>query len=271
MDNGNNMTDEFLNRAEPIFTEFGFKNLQNQVVAFSGLGGVGGGAFLALVRCGVTKFRLAENGEFDPPDMNRQAAAFGDTMGRQKLDVYVELAKSINPNVELALYPDGINPENIEKFLDGADFHVGVIDVEKGAEVKAMTPELLKRFNIPMFTCGAIGFGALLVAHEPGGMMPDEFWKRVADKSTGSGLLPSYLEDHFNKPVMSRISKGLASGVLPTTAIGGMASNTLLATEVITYMLRDTDLVDRAAVFAPRFTVVDFLNQTMTVGDVTSV
>lgn len=264
------MAEEFLNRSEPIFTEAGFKTLENQTVAFSGLGGVGGGAFLALVRCGVTKFRLAENGEFDPPDMNRQAAAFGDTMGRQKLDVYVERAQSINPKVELALYPDGITPENIEQFLDGADFHIGVIDVEKGAEVKAMTPELLKRFNIPMFTCGAIGFGALLVAHEPDGMMPDEFWKCVADKSTGSGLLPSYFEKHFNKPVMDRIAKGLEAGVLPTTAIGGMASGTLLATEVLTYMLRDSGLVDRTAVFAPRFTVVDFLSQKMTVGDVTS-
>ncbi len=264
------MADEFLNRALPIFTEAGFATLQSQVVAISGLGGVGGGAFLALVRCGVTQFRLAENGEFDPPDMNRQAAAFGNTMGRQKIDVYVELAKSINPKIELSLYPDGITPENIEQFLNGADLHVGVIDVEKGARVKEMTPELLKRYNIPMFTCGAIGFGALLVAHEPGCMMPDDFWRHVENKSSGSGLLPSYLQDHFNRPVMDRAAKGLATGTLPTTAIGGMASNTLLATEVITYMLRDTGLVDRLPVFAPFFTIVDFLNQTMITEDVTS-
>ena len=202
--------------------------------------------------------------------MNRQAAAFGNTMGRQKLDVYMDLAQSINPKVQLLPYPDGIHPENIEQFLRCADLHVGVIDVEKGAEVKAMTPELLKRFNIPMFTCGAIGFGALLVAHEPGGMMPDEFWQHIENKSTGHGLLPSYLQDHFNKPVMDRAADGLAAGTLPTTAIGGMASNTLLATEVITYMLRDTGLVDRKAVFAPQYTIVDFLNQTMFTGDVTS-
>ena len=67
------MAQEFLNRALPIFTESGFQTLRNKVVAFAGLGGVGEGAFLALVRCGVTRFRLAENGVFDPPDMNRQA------------------------------------------------------------------------------------------------------------------------------------------------------------------------------------------------------
>lgn len=264
------MKREFLNRALPIFTEEGFNALENQVVAISGLGGVGGGAFLALVRCGVTKFRLAENGVFDPPDMNRQAGAFGDTMDRPKLEVYVELARSINPAVVLELFPEGITPDNLEDFLGGADLHVGVIDGEKGADVKAMTPALLERFNIPMFTCGAIGFGALLVAHEPGGMMPDEFWTRVAEKSHANGLLPSFLGDFFNRPVMDRIDQGLASGTIPTTAMGGLASNTMVATEVLVYMLRDTGLVDRKPVFAPKFTMVDFLNQTMVTTDVTN-
>jgi len=54
------MAQEFLNRALPIFTESGFQTLRNKVVAFAGLGGVGEGAFLALVRCGVTRFRLAK-------------------------------------------------------------------------------------------------------------------------------------------------------------------------------------------------------------------
>ena len=263
------MTRDFLNRALPIFTEDGFAALQKQTLAFAGLGGVGGGAFLALVRCGVTRFRLAENGVFDPPDMNRQAGAFGDTMDRHKLDVYVELARSINPDVELELFPEGTNEDNIEPFLDGTDLHVSVINVEKGAKVKDMTPDLLKKFNIPMFTCGAIGFGALLVAHSPVGMMPDEFWKLIDNRSDGGILLPAYLDKYFNKPVMERIAKGYASGTLPTTAIGGMASNALLACEVMAYMLRDTDLIDREPVFAPRFTTIDFIGQKMNVGDVT--
>ena len=55
---------------------------------------------------------------------------------------------------------------------------------------------------------------------------------------------------------------------MSTTAIGGLAANTLLACEVLTWLLRGTGLVDREPVFAPRFTVVDFLNQHLTVGDV---
>lgn len=263
------MTAEFLNRAEPIFTEAGLEILRTKVVAIAGLGGVGGGAFLALVRCGVTRFRLAENGVFDPPDMNRQAGAFGQTLGCFKLDVYVEMARSINPNVELECFPEGITGDNLDTFLAGADVYVGVIDVEKGADVKAMTPPLLHKHGLPMFTCGAIGFGALLVAHEPGGMMPETFWQLVQEQSNGSqGLLPPFLGRLFNRSVMDRIAEGNASGIVPTTAIGGLAANTLLACEVLVCLLRGTGLVDREPVFAPQFTMVDFLNQKLVVGDV---
>jgi hypothetical protein len=262
------VSSEFLNRAAPVFTEQGLAVLRSRVVALAGLGGVGGGAFLALVRCGVTRFRLAENGVFDPPDMNRQAAAFGQTMGRPKLAVYAELARSINPAVELELFPEGVRADNLEPFLAGADLYVGVIDVEKGGEVKAMTPALLERHGLPMLTCGAIGFGALLVGHEPGGMMPEEFWRLAGEKSSGGGLLPSFLGSLFNRPVMERMERGLASGVLPTTAIGGLAANTLLACEALACLLRGTGLLDREPVFAPRFVALDFLDQKLTVGQV---
>lgn len=268
---GMRMTADFLNRALPIFTEAGLAVLYDKVVALAGLGGVGGGAFLALVRCGVTRFRLAENGVFDPPDMNRQAAAFGQTMGRPKLDVYVELARSINPDLELECFPAGITGDNLEGFLAGADVYIGVIDVEKGHDVKAMTPPLLEKHGLPMFTCGAIGFGALLVAHEPDGMMPEAFWRLVQERSDGNrSLLPSYFGDFFNRSVTERIAGGSASGIVPTTAIGALAANTLLACEVLTCLLRGTGLVDREPVFAPRFSVVDFLNQKLVVGDVSA-
>jgi hypothetical protein len=69
---------------------------------------------------------------------------------------------------------------------------------------------------------------------------------------------------------MDRIDGARASGILPTTAIGALAANTLLACEVLTCLLRGTGLVDREPVFAPRFAVVDFLNQKLVVGDVSA-
>lgn len=264
------MTDNtFHSRTRPILGDDGIRLLEQPLVGIAGLGGVGGGAFLALVRAGVKRFRLAENGLFDPPDMNRQAAAFGSSMDRPKLDVYVELARSINPVVELELYPEGVSGDNLESFIKSSDAYIGVIDVEKGADVKELTPALIKKYNVPLFTCGAIGFGALMVNHHPDGMMPDTFWKRVMEKSDGKpGLMPSYLTSFFNDKVTARIQAGFTSGTVATTSIGGLSSNALLASEILAWLLRNTDFVQRDVLFAPHFATVDFLNFSFTSGSV---
>jgi len=178
----------FLDRTFLILGHEGIEVLSAPLIAISGLGGVGGGTFLNLVRSGVKRFRLAENGVFDTPDMNRQAAAFASTLGRPKIEVYEELARGINPEIELELFPEGLLTGNLERFLDGSDVNIGVIDFEKGADVKAMTPDLLKRFNVPLFSAMVFGFGAILVAHHPEGMMPDEFWGLARKRSAGEGF-----------------------------------------------------------------------------------
>jgi tRNA threonylcarbamoyladenosine dehydratase len=262
---------KFLDRTFPILGQEGIVALSTPLIAFAGLGGVGGGAFLNLVRCGVKRFRLAENGIFDPPDMNRQAAAFASTLGRPKIEVYEQLAREINPEIELELFPEGTLAGNLKRFLDGSDVYVGVIDIEKGADVKSMTPEFLSLFNIPLFTAGAIGFGALLVAHHPKGMMPDEFWGLLRKRSTGEGIFPSFVSDRFDRTAMERINGAAKMGKMATTSIGGALSGVLLASEVLTYLLRGTDLVSRDIIFAPKFVVIDLLKPTMEVVDATEV
>lgn len=258
----------FLDRTLPILGREGIEALSSPLIAFAGLGGVGGGAFLNLVRCGVRRFRLAENGIFDPPDMNRQAAAFASTLGRPKIDVYERLAREINPEVEIELFPEGTTVRNIERFLEGSDVHVGVIDLEKGAEVKAMTPGLLRRFQIPLFTAGAFGFGAILVAYHPEGMMPNAFWALLRKKSNQETLFPSFLLDKFEPPVMKRIDNAAKRGTLATTSIGGTLSGVLLASEVLVYLLRVSGLVNREIIYAPKFLVIDLFRGSMDVVDV---
>ncbi|MCK9630238.1 MAG: ThiF family adenylyltransferase [Methanoregula sp.] len=252
-------------------TEEGIDALSKPVVAIGGLGGIGGVMFLAMVRLGIRRFRVSENGIFDPPDMNRQVGAYESTMGKPKLDVYVQLARDINPDIELELVPEGLSAGNLEAFLKGSDVYVGIIDVEKGFDVKAKTPELLKKFNIPLFTSGAIGFGTIMINHHPQGMMPDEFWDLVnAQSQSTSGALPSVMSERFNRITMERIDKTAAeTGKYATTSIGANMAGTLMASEVTAYLLRDTPLVSREIVFAPKYMIVDLMNLTMEVRDAT--
>ncbi len=259
----------FLDRTFLILGHEGIDVLSAPLIALSGLGGVGGGTFLNLVRSGVKRFRLAENGVFDPPDMNRQAAAYASTMGRPKIEVYEQLARDINPEVELELFPEGLLTGNLERFLEGSDVHVGVMDFEKGADVKAMTPDLLKRFSVPLFSAMVFGFGAILVAHHPEGMMPDEFWGLARKRSAGDGF-PSFMSDRFGSTVAKRIDNSIRARKSPSTSIGGAFAGAILASEVVAYLLRGTDLVTRETIFAPRFMVVDPMRPTMDVGDVTA-
>ncbi|MCX5815437.1 MAG: ThiF family adenylyltransferase [Proteobacteria bacterium] len=259
----------FLDRTFPILGEEGLKALSTPLITLSGLGGVGGGTFLNLVRCGVKRFRLAENGIFDPPDMNRQAAAFASTIGMPKIEVYERLAREINPEIELELFPEGLTVRNIERFLEGSDVHVGVIDVEKGTDVKAMESELVRRYNIPLFTAGVFGFGATMIAYHPEGMPATEFWGLMAKKTTGNSVFPSFLIDRFDKTVMERVKNAVKTGKIATTSVGGTLSGTILASEVLAYLLRGTDIVNREIIFAPKFIVIDLLRLTMEVVDIT--
>lgn len=58
---------DFLNRLQPLMRKEGLDILSQAYIAQSGLGGVGGVVFQTLVRSGIRRFRLAENGIFDPP------------------------------------------------------------------------------------------------------------------------------------------------------------------------------------------------------------
>ena len=117
----------FLDRTLPILGQEGIQALSTQLIAFAGLGGVGGGAFLNLVRCGVKRFRLAVNSVFDPPDTNRQAAAFASTMDRSKITVYKRLAREINPEVALELFPEVKPPRHLISLVPSINVNVGTV------------------------------------------------------------------------------------------------------------------------------------------------
>ena len=49
-------------------------------------------------------------------------------LGRPKLDVMSAMARDINPDIDLALFADGVTERNVDDFLDGADLFVDGLD-----------------------------------------------------------------------------------------------------------------------------------------------
>jgi hypothetical protein len=265
---------EYLDRLRSLIGEDGVKKMQEPVVAIGGLGGVGAPIYLNLLRMGVRKFKLAENGIFNAPDMNRQPGAFISTLNKPKVDVYYDMARDINPDVEIEVFPDGVSMDNIEGFIQGSDLFVRAFNFN--AENMGMDQALIRILpenKCVCFVSFLLGFGTLMYNYRPGEMPLLEAVKRMAQASAGkmiAGMFPAKLFDLFNPAVMKNVKAYVEINKdFPSSASSAQLAGSLLATEMALYLLRDTELASREAVFAPRFVTLDFFDQSLKVHDIT--
>ena len=168
-------------------------------VAIAGLGGVGGAHLLTLSRLGIGHFSLADFDCFEVQNFNRQAGATLNTLGRAKLDVMSEMAASINPNVDIRPFSDGVHQGNVEAFLDGADLYIDGLDFFV-LDVRRMVFDLCARRGIPAITVAPLGMGAALLCFMPGHMTFEQYFGMndcsAAEQSARFlvGLTPSMLQ-----------------------------------------------------------------------------
>jgi molybdopterin/thiamine biosynthesis adenylyltransferase len=143
--------------------------LKAKCIAIAGLGGVGGVHLLTLARLGVGRFRLAEFDTFDLANFNRQAGASVTSLGCPKLDVMSAMARDINPTLELTTFAEGVNENNVDAFLDGADLFVDGLDFF-AFDARQLVFGKCERRNIPATTVAPLGMGAALLNFMPDGM-----------------------------------------------------------------------------------------------------
>ncbi len=152
------------------------KRLQNKRVALAGLGGVGGSHLLTLARLGIGAFHIADFDTFGLANFNRQAGASMATVGLPKLDALAEMALAINPDLQLARFPEGVTVEGIDTFLAGVDLYVDGLDyfaIDIRRKVFARCAEL----GIPAITAAPLGMGVALLNFMPGGMSFEDYFR----------------------------------------------------------------------------------------------
>lgn len=92
-----------------LFTtrNIGFVTAQEQArlretrIFVCGVGGMGGAAFMALVRAGIGHFIIADIDEFEVSNLNRQVFATAATIGEPKAVAAAAAARAINPEIEI--------------------------------------------------------------------------------------------------------------------------------------------------------------------------
>jgi len=157
-------------------TEAEQQTLKNKRIAIAGMGGVGGMHLLTLTRLGINSFNLSDMDVFEIVNFNRQAGATLSSVDKPKVDILAEMAKDINPWLDIRIFSNGINENNIDDFLEGVDLFVDGFDffaIDIRARVFARCAEL----GIPAITAGPIGMATAYIIFLPGQMTFEAYFQ----------------------------------------------------------------------------------------------
>lgn len=133
--------------------------LKELKIAIAGCGSTGGACIEALARVGVENFYLADNGEYDISNLNRQHFKL-DNVGENKAEFHrIELLK-INPYIQCEIFNKGVQKENVDRICEWADFIIDAVDVttKSGMESKIELHKCAKRNQKPIASALDLGF-----------------------------------------------------------------------------------------------------------------
>lgn len=216
------------------------QKLRRARVGIAGLGGVGGFHLLTLVRLGIGAFNLAEFDNFGLANFNRQAGAMMSTVGRPKLDVMIEMARDINPELDIRTFPEGVQPHNIDEFLRDVDVYVDGLDFF-AFEARRMTFAACARLGVPATTAAPIGMGVGLLNFLPGGMSFEQYFQLegLSEEEMAlhflAGLTPAMLQRTY---LVQQDAVKLGRGAGPSTPMACQLCAGVAATEALKMILK---------------------------------
>ena len=209
--------------------------LKTKRIAIAGMGGVGGFHLLTLARLGVGKFQIADLDTFELANINRQAGASMATLGRSKVDVLAEMARDINPEADIQIFPIGVNAQNLPEFFREADLYVDGLDFF-AFEARERVFSYCAQNRLPAVTVAPLGMSAGLLNFLPGGMCFEDYFQ-LADKPELEkairflvGLAPALLHRHYladRSRVDLKARKGPSTVIACQLCAGVAAAETL--------------------------------------------
>lgn len=105
------------------------KKISNVVIGIAGCGGIGGAVAERLVRLGVRHIKIADPDYFDLSNINRQYGASLSTIGKNKAEVVGESIFNISRDVNVDIFPEGINDNTADEFVEGCDYVLDKIEL----------------------------------------------------------------------------------------------------------------------------------------------
>ncbi|MES2164920.1 MAG: ThiF family adenylyltransferase [Pseudomonadota bacterium] len=213
--------------------------LRGKRIAIAGMGGVGGVHLLTLARLGVGAFHIADFDTFDIANFNRQVGATMSTLGQPKVEVLAEMARDINPELQIVRFPGGVNSGNLAQFFEGVDLYVDGLDFF-AFNARQATFAACARLGIPAITAAPLGMGTAVLNFLPGRMTFEEYfgWGALPDEEKALrflvGLAPAGLHARY---LVDPSSINLKEQRGPSTIMGCELCAGAAATEALKILL----------------------------------
>ena len=149
--------------------------LRGKRVAIAGMGGVGGVHLLTLARLGIGAFHIADMDVFELVNFNRQVGATVSNLQRPKAAALAEMARDINPELDIRLFERGVDDANLGDFLDGVDLYVDGLDFF-AFDARRATFRACAARGIPAVTAAPLGMGTAVLSFLPGQMSFEDYF-----------------------------------------------------------------------------------------------
>ncbi len=119
----------WLGRTTLLIGEEKVRLLTRKHVMVVGMGGVGSYAAEFICRSGIGKMTIVDGDVVDPTNRNRQLPALATNHGQSKAGIMAERLLSINPELDLTVIKEFVNPEKVATLLEEKpDYVIDAID-----------------------------------------------------------------------------------------------------------------------------------------------
>ena len=144
---------ELTTRNAGVIDDAAQRALRDATVLVAGCGSIGGAAVEPLARLGVRNLLLADPGEYELNNLNRQNAT-ADDIDRNKAEVAAERVRAINPHADVRVYTEGVTGAVVDELTSECDVVVDGVDVTtmSGLRAKVVLNERAAARRLPLFT-----------------------------------------------------------------------------------------------------------------------
>lgn len=213
------------------------EKIKKAKIAIIGMGGVGGHHAHCLARMGFSNFKISDLDHFELQNFNRQYGAKVSTIGKEKTQIIQTEILDINPEATVKVFPEGINFNNMDEFLDDIDIICDGLDLY-ASHLRSPLYEKAYQKGVHVISSGPFGMGTSLMVFSPGKMSFNEYFDLNHSHLTVEAKIIRFLVGMspkliHRKYISSPQDVDLFGGKLPSIHAGCYAASAALGTAAV--------------------------------------